>query len=373
MAGDQRLALVDQRLQHLALGREPEAVVDQLRIAGHELVLQVRRAAVQGDGFDAPVGGDQDGPAGSLVDPARLHADVAVLDQVQAADAIVVAELVQPGEQSRGRQPLAIDRHCIAALEVDGDHARLVRRRLGGDGALIDVLGRLDGRILQHLALRGGVQKVGVHREGRFVALVFGDGDLVLFGEVDQRLAAGEGPLAPGGDHPDVGLQRVIAELEPHLIVALARGAVTDRVGPDAAGDVDLGLGDQRPGDRGAEQVDALVERVGPEHREDVVADEFLAQILDEDVLGLDAHHQGLLPRRLQLLALAEIGGEGHHFAGVLLLQPLEYDRGVETAGIGEDDLLGRRQLVHREILSRVARLKGQGGVAIKGGGAQTA
>jgi hypothetical protein len=35
-AGDMLLRFVDQGLQHLALGREPEAVVDQLRIARHD-------------------------------------------------------------------------------------------------------------------------------------------------------------------------------------------------------------------------------------------------------------------------------------------------------------------------------------------------
>ena len=59
----------------------------------------------------------------------------------------------------------------------------------------------------------------------------------------------------------------------------------------------------------------ALVERVGAEHREDEVAHELLAQIVDEDVLGLDAEHLGLLARRLELLALAEIGGEGDDLA----------------------------------------------------------
>src|SRR5205085_6909237 len=43
-AFDLFLALVDRRLQHLALGREPEAVVDQLGIARHQLVLEMRRA-----------------------------------------------------------------------------------------------------------------------------------------------------------------------------------------------------------------------------------------------------------------------------------------------------------------------------------------
>ena len=34
------------------------------------------------------------------------------------------------------------------------------------------------------------------------------------------------------------------------------------------------------------EQVHALIDRVGAEHGKHVIADEFLAQILDEDVLG---------------------------------------------------------------------------------------
>jgi hypothetical protein len=80
-------------------------------------------------------------------------------------------------------------------------------------------------------------------------------------------------------------------------------------------GDLDQALGDQRPRDRGAEQVLALIDGIGAEHREDEVAHEFLAQVLDEDVLGLDAHHLGLLARRLELLALAEVGGEGDDLA----------------------------------------------------------
>jgi GAF domain-containing protein len=55
----------------------------------------------------------------------------------------------------------------------------------------------------------------------------------------------------------------------------------------------------------------------------------------------LDAQHLGLLARRLQFLALAEIGGEGHDLAAVLRLEPFQDDRGVEAAGIGEHDFLG--------------------------------
>ena len=60
------------------------------------------------------------------------------------------------------------------------------------------------------------------------------------------------------------------------------------RIGADLAGDLDLLLGDERPGDRGPQQVLPLVQGVGAEHREHIVADEFLAQVLDEDVLRLD-------------------------------------------------------------------------------------
>ncbi len=54
----------------------------------------------------------------------------------------------------------------------------------------------------------------------------------------------------------------------------------------------------------------------------------------------------GLMPSsrpscgRRQFLALAEIGGEGHHLAAIGGLQPLQDDRRVEAAGIGQDDLL---------------------------------
>ena len=134
------------------------------------------------------------------------------------------------------------------------------------------------------------------------------------------------------------GIERVGGELEPHLVVALAGRAMGDGVGAGLLGDLDEVLGDHRAGDRGAEQVLALIERIGAEHREHEVAHELLAHIDDADVL--DAEHLGLLARRLELLALPEVGGEGDDLGLVVLLQPLQHDRGVEAARIGEDDLL---------------------------------
>ena len=62
-----------------------------------------------------------------------------------------------------------------------------------------------------------------------------------------------------------------------------------------------------------------------------------------------DAKQLGLPAGRLQLLFLAEVGGEGHHLASEFGLQPLENDRGVETAGIGENDFLGRGHGLSRD------------------------
>ena len=130
------------------------------------------------------------------------------------------------------------------------------------------------------------------------------------------------------------GIERVVAEFEAHLIVAFAGGAVTHRVGARLARNFDLALGDQRPCDRGAEQVFALVNRVGTEHREHEVAHEFLAQILDEDFPDAELLRFGT--RWRDFPALADVGGERYDFAAIGILQPFEYDRGVEPAGIGE-------------------------------------
>jgi hypothetical protein len=141
------------------------------------------------------------------------------------------------------------------------------------------------------------------------------DRDVVALGIGQQLLARQQIPLAPRRDDPDVRAQRVGAEFEADLVVALAGRPVRHRLGAGQVGDLDHPLGDQRPGDRGAEQILALVHGVGAEHRKDEVAHELLAQVVDVDVFRRDAELQRFRTRRLEFIALAEVGGEGHHFA----------------------------------------------------------
>ena len=182
------------------------------------------------------------------------------------------------------------------------------------------------------------MQKVGVGGIGRLAALVLRNRNLVLLGVVDQAGARIQIPFAPGRDDFDVGLQGIGRQFKTYLVVALAGGAVGDGVGAGLVGDVDQALGDQGTGDGGAEQVDAFIEGIGAEHREHEIADELFLEIVDVDFL--DAHELGFLAGGLELLALANVGGEGDDLAVLLDLQPAQDDGGVETAGVGQHDLL---------------------------------
>ena len=334
------LAFINQRLQHAPFGREPEAIIDQLRIARHQAVFQMRCFAVQRDAFHGAMRDIKDGAAWRFVAAAGLHADKAVFHQIQPANAVFLAEGVQAREQGSGRQAFAIDANRIAAFEFNGDIGRAVWRIHRADGALPDHFIRRVPGFFQDFAFAAAVQQIGINTEGRFATLILGDGDLVFFGEFDQARAAGQVPFAPGRDDLHIRLQRVIAEFKPHLVIALAGRAMRHRISAHGFGDFNLALGDQRARDGGAEQIHALIQRIGAEHGEDEIADEFFPEIINEDVLWLDAKQQRLVARRAQFLTLAKIGGEGDDFALIGGLQPFQDDAGIQPARIGEHDLL---------------------------------
>jgi hypothetical protein len=122
----------------------------------------------------------------------------------------------------------------------------------------------------------------------------------------------------------------VRAELEADLVVSLAGGAVRDGVSACLLHGAHHPFDDARARERGAEQVLALVDGVGADGGEDVIADERLAEV-GLHVVGGAASERFLL-ERLELRALAEIGAPGDDLTAVGLFEPAEDDARIQAA-----------------------------------------
>ncbi len=154
----------------------------------------------------------QDGAARRLVDAARLHADEAVLDQVDAADAVVAAELVQLGEQRGRRQRLAVEADGVAARKADRAVGRLIGRLHRRDGALIDERRRpRSAGSSSTLPSDEECSRLASTENGASPSLSLATGIWCSRANVDQVVAALEVPFAPGRDDLDRRLERVIA------------------------------------------------------------------------------------------------------------------------------------------------------------------
>ena len=108
------LRFVDEGLQQAALGAEPVAIVDEPRIPRHEIVLEREHLAVERDRLHRPVRLEQDGASGGFVAAARFHAHVAVFHQVEAADSVLPAELVERAEHLSRAHLAPVDGYDVA-------------------------------------------------------------------------------------------------------------------------------------------------------------------------------------------------------------------------------------------------------------------
>ncbi len=240
-----------------------------------------------------------------------------------------------------------LSRHRDPALEPDLDLLGLVRRQARDGRQREDVLRRLDPRVLEDAALDADAPEVLVEAVG--LLLRDRHRDAVQRGVLDLLVAARELPLAHRRDDLQVRRQRHHRDVEAHLVVALAGGAVGHGLGAFLLGDLDEVLGDQRPPEGGRHQVLALVDGAGLERRHDVLLGELAAQVAHDGLHG--AGLEGLGPDRLEVLLLAEVGDEGDDVVAVLLAEPLDDDRGVEAPGVRQNDLL-RILLRHRPLPS---------------------
>ena len=118
---DALLRLVDERIQCVLEGREPEAVVDQLGPTLLHLTLVATEFAFEGDVFEFLVRGDENHGAGSFVDLTALDAHETVLDDVEATDALSACALVQFLDGFENRHRAAVDGDRAALVEADDE------------------------------------------------------------------------------------------------------------------------------------------------------------------------------------------------------------------------------------------------------------
>ena len=283
--------------------------------------------------------GVQDGGRGRLVDLAALDAHEAVLDVVDAADAVPAAEVVhalapaRPGPWShrRARRDPALE----ADGQLGGDVGRLARRH----GPFVGVGRRRGPGVLEHAGLAGAAPEVDVDGVGRLP----GDGDLdaALDGVVDLLVAREAHAHAHRRDDLEAGVEGVHGDVEADLVVALAGAAVGDGVAALAVGDLDEQLGDERACQGRGQRVDALVQRVGLQAGPHELADEAVAAI--DHVGAAGAGRQGTLSDAVTQRVAAEVDRQGHDLRAVLLLEPGHRDRCIQPARVGEHDLLHLR------------------------------
>ena len=232
---------------------------------------------------------------------------------------------------SASAQPLAVQRHRHAALELDLHHLRLVGRELGPRHELEDVVVRRVREVLDPLALGRAPPQVVVDRVRRRLRAAL-DRDPVL-ARVGDLLVAAHLPRAHRRDHLELRRERRDRALDPHLVVALAGAAVGDRVAARLARVLDRELGDQRAPERGEERIAVAVVGVGLDRRQHVLLRELVARV--DDVRLDRAEPQRLALDDLVVLArLAEVDGQRDDLGLVLVLDPLEHHARVEAARV---------------------------------------
>ena len=196
-------------VEPLTLGREVHAVVQKLApLLGDEGVAQRAHLAVHDETLKVEMCQAKDGDGRGVITATRLQADEAVLDNVDTADTVGLADGVELGEKL---DALGVGLSIDQGLQLDGDTL------LEYD---VDVLGLVGGslrvvrhgphvswgglvRVLEHAGLVAAVSQVGVH--GVWLGLGAGDGNALLSGEVKQVISASEtleeGRVTPWSNH----------------------------------------------------------------------------------------------------------------------------------------------------------------------------
>ena len=101
--------------------------------------------------------------------------------------------------------------------------------------------------------------------------------NVVLPGIIDHRRSRIKEPhgVPPCRDNPDAWVQCRVCQLKSHLIISLACGTMGNGISPFCRGNLNLSFCNERPRERCAHKIGALIDGIGPESRKDKVSYEF--------------------------------------------------------------------------------------------------
>ena len=215
-------------LQILTLRGEVKTVVETSAPAyGRELIAESAHLPVQSQAFKIHVCGPQDGEAGRLIAASGFDADEAVLDNVDAANAVLAGQSIDSEEELE-----RVGRGCSrrgefggdAGSKGDGEILGSGRRRFGVDGQFPHVIRGGGIGIFQDACFIGAVGEVLIHTP--WLRLCRCDWDILLSGVIEEVVPANKTGVefgkSPWRYDFDGGLERIEGEFKADLIVAFA-------------------------------------------------------------------------------------------------------------------------------------------------------
>ena len=232
------------------------------------MLLEVEQVAIEAEGFEFAVSGEQQGASRSFVAAARLDADEAVFDQVDASNRVASADFVQQFDQRHRIEIHTIYGDGHTFFESDFDLFLLIGSLLR---RLRHLPGAREGRVggvLEFPAFVADVPEITIAAVNLLAAR--GHGNTALLGIVETIFARFQIPLAPRRHDFQLGSERLVGHLEADLVVAFASASVADGRGAFAQRDFHLMFRDHGTGKRGAEQILVFIHRPGFQRGPDV-------------------------------------------------------------------------------------------------------
>ena len=155
------------------------------------------------------------------------------------------------------RDPVSVETYRHALFEIDADLAFAFGAGLGIERQNKQIFRWRLFRIFENAALMAHMPYVAIAAEN-FLRCCR-DRNISFFGVGNRILPRVNIPFAPRRDDFQMWRESFVSQLEPDLIVALARAPMSDGIGAQFHRHFNLALCQQRTGDGCAKQVFALI------------------------------------------------------------------------------------------------------------------